>query len=192
MVLPWGAPRAWGLGASPAHPLVSHSPSVCSWRDLKTMICFYLVLFYTTLIMLSRQVRRGGPPHPGPGQRPVPHVERERGGARLPRGAAQKTAGRPVSLGRLPSGPGRHPAPRRTRVSRLLSLGGTTRAPQPWSDPHAAAPADRLLLPPGLSVEEQVQEGARGVRDHGEREPPPPGERPAGPRGRPLHRRQVE
>lgn len=26
------------------------------------MICFYLVLFYTTLIMLSRQVRRGGPP----------------------------------------------------------------------------------------------------------------------------------
>ncbi|XP_036087153.1 adenylate cyclase type 7 isoform X2 [Rousettus aegyptiacus] len=32
------------------------SPSVCSWRDLKTMICFYLVLFYTTLIMLSRQI----------------------------------------------------------------------------------------------------------------------------------------
>lgn len=53
-------------------------------------------------------------------------------------------------------------------------------------------PADRLLLPLGLSVEEQVQEGARGVRDHGEREPPPPGERPASARGRPLHRRQVE
>lgn len=30
------------------------------------MICFYLVLFYTTLIMLSRQVRRGGPPSPAP------------------------------------------------------------------------------------------------------------------------------
>lgn len=53
-------------------------------------------------------------------------------------------------------------------------------------------PADRLLLPLGLSVEEQVQEGARGVRDHGEREPPPPGERPASACGRPLHRRQVE
>lgn len=73
----------------------------------------------------------GRAPHPGPGQRPVPHVEWERGGARLPRGAAQKTAGCPVSLGRLPSGPGRHPSPRRTGVSRLLSLGGTTRAPQP-------------------------------------------------------------
>ncbi|XP_039736760.1 adenylate cyclase type 7 isoform X1 [Pteropus medius] len=32
------------------------SPSVCSWRDLKTTICFYLVLFYTTLILLSRQI----------------------------------------------------------------------------------------------------------------------------------------
>ncbi|XP_010960063.1 adenylate cyclase type 7 isoform X4 [Camelus ferus] len=31
------------------------SPPSCSW-DLKTMINFYLVLFYTTLIMLSRQI----------------------------------------------------------------------------------------------------------------------------------------
>ncbi|XP_037672345.1 adenylate cyclase type 7 isoform X2 [Choloepus didactylus] len=31
------------------------SPS-CSWRDVKTMINFYLVLFYVTLIMLSRQI----------------------------------------------------------------------------------------------------------------------------------------
>ncbi|XP_023370528.1 adenylate cyclase type 7 [Otolemur garnettii] len=28
----------------------------CSWKDLKTMINFYLVLFYATLLMLSRQI----------------------------------------------------------------------------------------------------------------------------------------
>ncbi|XP_036131866.1 adenylate cyclase type 7 isoform X1 [Molossus molossus] len=32
------------------------SSSACLWRDLKTMISFYLVLFYATLIMLSRQI----------------------------------------------------------------------------------------------------------------------------------------
>ncbi|KAM5207723.1 adenylate cyclase type 7 isoform 5-T19 [Hipposideros larvatus] len=32
------------------------SPPVCSWWDLKTMVGFYLVLFYITLIMLSRQI----------------------------------------------------------------------------------------------------------------------------------------
>lgn len=31
----------------------------CSPRDLKTMINFYLVLFYATLVMLSRQVHVG-------------------------------------------------------------------------------------------------------------------------------------
>lgn len=40
-----------------ASPCLSRSPLVCSWRDLKTTVCFYLVLFYITLIMLSRQVR---------------------------------------------------------------------------------------------------------------------------------------
>ncbi|XP_030781072.1 adenylate cyclase type 7 isoform X2 [Rhinopithecus roxellana] len=33
----------------------SGTPS-CSWRDLKTMTNFYLVLFYVTLLMLSRQI----------------------------------------------------------------------------------------------------------------------------------------
>uniref|UniRef100_A0A8C0DGA4 Adenylate cyclase type 7 n=1 Tax=Balaenoptera musculus TaxID=9771 RepID=A0A8C0DGA4_BALMU len=41
----------WGPDPTLPGPL---SPS-CSW-DLKTMINFYLVLFYTTLIMLSRQI----------------------------------------------------------------------------------------------------------------------------------------
>ncbi|XP_074171021.1 adenylate cyclase type 7 isoform X2 [Rhinolophus sinicus] len=34
----------------------TRSSAVCSWWDLKTMVSFYLVLFYTTLIMLSRQI----------------------------------------------------------------------------------------------------------------------------------------
>ncbi|XP_062033310.1 adenylate cyclase type 7 isoform X5 [Lepus europaeus] len=32
------------------------SAPTCSWRDLNTMINFYLVLFYGTLVMLSRQI----------------------------------------------------------------------------------------------------------------------------------------
>ncbi|XP_038317162.1 adenylate cyclase type 7 isoform X2 [Canis lupus familiaris] len=32
------------------------SSSLCLWKDLKVMINFYLVLFYVTLIMLSRQI----------------------------------------------------------------------------------------------------------------------------------------
>ena len=39
---------------------MSSGSSSCSWH-LKTMINFYLVLFYTTLIMLSRQVQPGRP-----------------------------------------------------------------------------------------------------------------------------------
>lgn len=54
------SPECGGLWAevemTPAFPLISGSSPSCSW-DLKTMINFYLVLFYTTLIMLSRQVR---------------------------------------------------------------------------------------------------------------------------------------
>lgn len=42
------------LGAQMTAP----SPSSCLERDLKTMINFYLVLFYATLILLSRQVCR--------------------------------------------------------------------------------------------------------------------------------------
>lgn len=34
------------------------SPSSCLERDLKAMINFYLILFYATLILLSRQVCR--------------------------------------------------------------------------------------------------------------------------------------
>ncbi|XP_032983096.1 adenylate cyclase type 7 isoform X1 [Rhinolophus ferrumequinum] len=34
----------------------TRSSAVCSWWDLKMMVGFYLVLFYTTLIMLSRQI----------------------------------------------------------------------------------------------------------------------------------------
>uniref|UniRef100_A0A8C0JIQ9 Adenylate cyclase type 7 n=1 Tax=Canis lupus dingo TaxID=286419 RepID=A0A8C0JIQ9_CANLU len=33
-----------------------YSSSLCLWKDLKVMINFYLVLFYVTLIMLSRQI----------------------------------------------------------------------------------------------------------------------------------------
>lgn len=40
------------LGARVTAP----SPSSCLERDLKTMINFYLVLFYATLILLSRQI----------------------------------------------------------------------------------------------------------------------------------------
>ncbi|XP_006106034.2 adenylate cyclase type 7 [Myotis lucifugus] len=32
------------------------SSPACSWSDLKTMISFYLVLFYATLVLLSRQI----------------------------------------------------------------------------------------------------------------------------------------
>ncbi|XP_028333782.1 adenylate cyclase type 7 isoform X2 [Physeter macrocephalus] len=53
------SPEFGGLWAevemTPAFPLISGSSPSCSW-DLKTMINFYLVLFYTTLIMLSRQI----------------------------------------------------------------------------------------------------------------------------------------
>lgn len=42
------------LGAQVTAP----SPSSCLERDLKTMINFYLILFYVTLILLSRQVCR--------------------------------------------------------------------------------------------------------------------------------------
>lgn len=40
-------------------PPVSNSTTGCSLGDLKTMINFYLVLFYATLVLLSRQVHRG-------------------------------------------------------------------------------------------------------------------------------------
>lgn len=102
-----------GWARPPPSHFVSHSPSVCSWRDLKTTICFYLVLFYTTLILLSRQVRLGQPP--------VLHLERERGGARLPQGEqcrrqgvlgepwsclpASPTSGPPATLPALSPGP---------------------------------------------------------------------------------------
>lgn len=42
----------------PCLSLHSLSSSACSWSHLKTMISFYLVLFYATLISLSRQVSR--------------------------------------------------------------------------------------------------------------------------------------
>lgn len=42
----------------PCLSLHSLSSPACSWSYLKTMISFYLVLFYATLILLSRQVSR--------------------------------------------------------------------------------------------------------------------------------------
>ncbi|KAM5207706.1 adenylate cyclase type 7 isoform 1-T7 [Hipposideros larvatus] len=45
-----------GARMTPPSPCTSSSPPVCSWWDLKTMVGFYLVLFYITLIMLSRQI----------------------------------------------------------------------------------------------------------------------------------------
>ncbi|KAK2085031.1 Adenylate cyclase type 7 [Saguinus oedipus] len=54
-----------GLGnLTEPNSTTSSTPS-CSWRDLKTMINFYLVLFYITLLTLSRQVWRL-PLHPCP------------------------------------------------------------------------------------------------------------------------------
>ncbi|XP_045674327.1 adenylate cyclase type 7 isoform X2 [Phyllostomus hastatus] len=44
-----------GLGAL-GETNTTLSPPACACRDLKTMISFYLVLFYATLIMLSRQI----------------------------------------------------------------------------------------------------------------------------------------
>lgn len=38
--------------------MTAPSSSSCLERDLKTMINFYLILFYATLILLSRQVCR--------------------------------------------------------------------------------------------------------------------------------------
>lgn len=46
---------------TPALPCSSSSAPGCPWWDLKMMVGFYLVLFYTALIMLSRQVRPGRP-----------------------------------------------------------------------------------------------------------------------------------
>ncbi|XP_071065273.1 adenylate cyclase type 7 isoform X2 [Dasypus novemcinctus] len=36
--------------------LTENSNLPCSWRDVKTMINFYLILFYVTLVVLSRQI----------------------------------------------------------------------------------------------------------------------------------------
>ncbi|XP_008562810.1 PREDICTED: adenylate cyclase type 7-like [Galeopterus variegatus] len=45
-----------GLGnLTETNGTLSSAPS-CSWSDLRTMIYFYLVLFYVTLLMLSRQI----------------------------------------------------------------------------------------------------------------------------------------
>lgn len=43
---------------APGAQVTAPFPSRCLERDLKTMINFYLVLFYATLILLSRQVCR--------------------------------------------------------------------------------------------------------------------------------------
>lgn len=55
----------------PCLSLHSCSSPACSWSDLKTMISFYLVLFYATLISLSRQVssRRHLPAQPPSSER---------------------------------------------------------------------------------------------------------------------------
>lgn len=45
-----------GLGNLTETNATNSSPVACPWRHLKTMINFYLVLFYVTLIMLSRQI----------------------------------------------------------------------------------------------------------------------------------------
>lgn len=45
-----------GLGNLTRTNATLSSPLACSWRDLKTMISFYLVLFYATLVTLSRQI----------------------------------------------------------------------------------------------------------------------------------------
>lgn len=45
-----------GPGTDSALPFPPSSTPACVCRDLKTTISFYLVLFYATLIMLSRQV----------------------------------------------------------------------------------------------------------------------------------------
>ena len=74
---------------------MSSSSSLCLWKDLKVMINFYLVLFYVTLIMLSRQVQPG---------RPWLGLERELGwGQSFCRfGAAQKAVDSPGPWGRDP------------------------------------------------------------------------------------------
>lgn len=43
---------------APGAQVTAPFPSRCLERDLKTTINFYLVLFYATLILLSRQVCR--------------------------------------------------------------------------------------------------------------------------------------
>lgn len=112
------------------------------------MICFYLVLFYTTLIMLSRQVRRGGPPAPRPRAAPC-----------SPRGAG-------AGAGRGPAASGS-----RTEDSRASCLSGSPSlgaraAPGPAADrgveaaefgrDHACAPAPApgaTLTPPRLQID---------------------------------------
>uniref|UniRef100_A0A8C9UR86 adenylate cyclase n=1 Tax=Spermophilus dauricus TaxID=99837 RepID=A0A8C9UR86_SPEDA len=52
-------PRTLILGAeadADSYPPASNSTTGCSLSDLKTMINFYLVLFYATFVMLSRQI----------------------------------------------------------------------------------------------------------------------------------------
>ena len=51
-------PRARREGNDYGLCFVSGSSSFCVWKDPKAMINFYLVLFYVTLLMLSRQVGR--------------------------------------------------------------------------------------------------------------------------------------
>lgn len=76
-------PRAGREGNDSGLCFMSGSSSFCMWKDPKAMINFYLVLFYVTLLMLSRQVGREA-------RRPVLSGAAELGwGRRL--GGAQKT-----------------------------------------------------------------------------------------------------
>lgn len=104
------------------------------------MICFYLVLFYTTLIMLSRQVRRGGPPAPGP--RAAPCSPRGAGAGRGPAASGSRTEDSRASC--LPGSPSLG-----ARADRGVEAAEFGRG-------HACAPAPApgaTLTPPRLQID---------------------------------------
>lgn len=77
-------------------PFTPSSPPACPWSGLRTTISFYLVLFYTTLVMLSRQVRRGrASASPAPGRACSLPLGL---GARLEQRSRQQSGGRALVL----------------------------------------------------------------------------------------------
>lgn len=188
---PWVAPRVWGPGTTPALALRVPQPLGLLVEGPED---HDLLLPGSVLRHAHHAVQTGergkAPRSLAQGSPLLLHLERGQ------RGDGKASSGSPGLGARVAFVPAARSSP---GVSRPLGSGGIPRGPpatlpalSPGPRRPCCPPADRLLLPLGLSVEEQVQEGARGVRDHGEREPPPPGERAAGPRGRPLHRRQVK